>query len=472
MKKQLSIVLGSALLAHSYSAKAAESNDVNKKIENPNIIYILADDAGIGDFGCYGGTKINTPNVDKLASEGMMFTQHYSGSTVCAPSRSTLMTGQHTGHTRIRGNKRVPLKPEDVTVAEVLKKAGYTTGCIGKWGLGGPGSTGAPNEKGFDFFYGYLNQAKAHHYYPEYLWRNDKKEEFPNNPKERKSFSHDLFTKEALAFIRRNKDNPFFLYIPYTIPHVDLDVPLDSMEPYYKKFGEKPASKEVYGRKHPAPHSCFAGMISRMDRDIGTIMATLKELGLDKKTLVIFTSDNGATGAAGADPEFFNSNGPYRGIKRDLYEGGIIAPMIARWPEKIKAGSKTDHLSAFWDVLPTCAELAGVKPPKNIDGISMVPTLFEKDGQKEHDYLYWEFFEKGGKQAVRKGKWKAVRLNVSKNQNAPIELYDLSNDIGETTNLAEKYPEKAQELTEIMKTARTESDTFKFKKLKKKAVKN
>lgn len=457
MKTHLITAIGTALLVQG-TATAVTAD------EKPNIIYILADDAGIGDFGCYGGKIILTPNIDKMASEGMMFTQHYSGSTVCAPSRSCLMTGQHTGHTRIRGNAKVPLLPEDVTIGEVLKQADYKTGCVGKWGLGDVKSTGAPNKQGFDFFYGYYDQTRAHRYYPDYLWRNEKKEEFPNNPTERKHYCHDYFTKEALGFIKENKDNPFFLYLAYTIPHVDLDVPEDSMKPYHEKFGKEEPKGGKHYRKQLTPHACFAGMISRMDRDVGTIFATLKELGIDEKTLVIFSSDNGATNAGGADPVFFDSNGPYRGLKRDLYEGGVIAPMIARWPGKIKAGSKTDHISAFWDVLPTFAELAGVEAPPNIDGISMVPTLLGKDGQKTHEYLYWEFFEQGGKQAVRKGKWKAVRLNVNKDRNAPIELYDLSQDLGETKNIADQHPEIVKEMAEIMTKARTESADFKFKK--------
>jgi len=431
--------------------------------QKPNIIYILADDAGIGDIGCYGGKKIKTPNVDKLCREGMKFTQHYSGSTVCAPSRSCLMTGQHTGHTRIRGNsKGAALKPADITVAEMLKKAGYTTGCVGKWGLGDQGSEGVPWKQGVDFFYGFLNQGRAHHYYPDYLWHNDKKVAFPDNPKKRTEYCHDHFTTQGLQFIRKNKDNPFFLYMAYTVPHVDLDVPEDSMTPYYAAFKSEKRYKGGHYRGHPTPRACFAGMISRLDRDVGTVVDLLKELGIEKNTLVIFTSDNGATTAGGADPNFFDSNGIYRGVKRDLYEGGIITPHIAWWPGMVKAGSSTDHISAFWDLMPTAAEMAGVACPTSSDGISFLPTLLGKGEQKKHTHLYWEFYERGGKQAVRRGSWKAVRLNVGKNRDAPVELYDLSKDPSEKRNLADTFPDIAKEMAALMASSRTESERFKF----------
>jgi len=440
----------------------------NASLHKPNIIYILADDAGIADFGCYGGKIIMTPNIDRMAKEGMKFTQHYSGSTVCAPSRSCLMSGLHTGHTRVRGNSNVPFKATDITVAEALKKGGYTTGCVGKWGLGLAGSTGTPNKKGFDYFYGFLHQGRAHRYYPAYLWYNDKKVLFPKNPSKRTDYAHDHFTNGALNFIHKNKNKPFFLYIAYTTPHVDLDVPEDSMKPYYAKFGkESPRTSRRNYRAHPTPHACYAGMISRMDRDIGKIFTLLKKLNIDENTLVIFTSDNGATGAGGADPKFFKSNGSYRGIKRSLYEGGIICPHIARWPSKIKAGTVSDHLSAFWDFFPTATDVAGLPTPNSIDGISYLPTLLGKTkDQKIHKYLYWEFFERGGKQAVRKGKWKAVRPNIS--QASPTELYDLSKDQSEKNNVAKQYPKIVQQMEKIMLDARTESKNYKFRISKKK----
>ncbi len=438
--------------------------------KKPNIIYILADDAGIGDIGCYGQKKIKTPNIDAMAKDGIKFTQHYSGSTVCGPSRSCLMTGQHTGHTTIRGNGKISLKSNDVTIPQLLKKAGYTTGVVGKWGLGETrekqmeGKTpGAAHNRGFDRSLVYESHVAAHHYYPNFLWKNGKKELYPNNPQKRTHYSHDLFTNFSLDFIKENKSKPFFLYVAYTTPHVDLDVPDDSMKPYLKPFAPERPYKGSHYRSHKTPHACFAGMISRMDRDVGKIRQLLKDLNIDQNTLVIFTSDNGATPAGGADPKFFNSNGEFRGIKRDLYEGGVRAPHLAVWPKVIKPGTTTDHISAQWDFMATACDITGLKTPENSDGISFLPTLLNQPNQqKKHSHLYWEFFERGGKQAVRKGDWKAVRLNVNSNRNAPIELYNLANDIGETKNIAAKYPEIVAEMEKLMRTSRTESPYFKF----------
>ena len=458
--KRISVIslLTGGLLALCASAYAAPK---------PNLIYILADDLGIADFGCYGGKIIKTPRVDRMAREGLKFTQHYSGSTVCAPTRCVLMTGKHTGHARIRGNGGPDLMPSDVTMAEVLKEAGYATGIIGKWGLGEAGTTGGPNKQGFDFFYGYLNQSKAHHYYPPFLWRNEGKDLFPGNPNLRTHYSHDLFTKEALKFIDRNRGKPFFLYMAYTLSHVDLDVPEDSRAPYVGKLGvEKPYGKPggQHYRHEKQPRATFAGMTSRLDRDVGRILDFVKKLGIDGNTLVIFTSDNGPTSAGGADPDFFDGNGGFRGIKRDLYEGGIRMPMIARWPGRIKAGSTTDHISAHWDVLPTFAELAGVNAPADIDGISFAPTLLGRSAaQKRHDYLYWEFYEKGGKQAVRQGDWKAVRVGLARNANAPIELYNLADDEGELKNVAKTNPKVVKRMADIFKSASAPDPNYSFK---------
>jgi arylsulfatase A-like enzyme len=429
----------------------------------PNIIYILADDLGYGDLGCYGQKKVQTPNLDRLAAEGMRFTDHYSGSTVCAPSRNCLMTGEHTGHAWIRGNGGHPLREEDVTVAELLKQEGYATGCIGKWGLGMNGTTGAPNRQGFDLFFGFLSQVNAHFYYPPYVWRNEEKVRLKGNDAKRQTgqYVHDLCTDEALKFVRDNRTGPFFLYLPYTIPHAELTVPEDSMAPYKGRFPEKPWPRDHYGGQD-TPHAAFAGMVSRLDRDVGRLMALLREMGLDENTIVMFSSDNGPHSEGGADPDFFESNGPLVGIKRDLYEGGVRVPMIARWPGKIPAGSITNHVSAFWDVLPTCAELAGIASPQGIDGISFVPTLLGMKGQKQHNYLYWEFYEQRGKQAVRKGNWKAVRLNVRRNPDGPLELYNLARDIAETTNVADKHPDIVAEMAAIMKDAHTESEHYKL----------
>jgi arylsulfatase A-like enzyme len=427
----------------------------------PNIIFILADDLGYGDLGCYGQEKIQTPNIDRMAKEGIVFTDHYAGCTVCAPSRCCLMTGLHTGHAWIRGNDRIPLRPADVTVAQLLKGAGYTTGIVGKWGLGEPGTTGLPNKKGFDYFFGYLNQTQAHNYYPEYLWRNEEKvplanEVKPVNPPsgvatKRVQYSCDLFTADALEFVGRNKDKPFFLYLAYTIPHANDENKPNGMEvPSYAPYADQ---------DWPDPQKGHAAMITRMDGDIGRLLARLKALDLDSRTLVLFASDNGPHKEGGVDPNFNDSNGPLRGNKRDMYEGGIRVPLIARWPGKVSAGTGTNHISAFWDFLPTCCELAGVNPPAGIDGVSYLPTLLGKPRrQGKHPYLYWEFHEQGKKQAVRLGSWKGVRLNVAKDPNGPIELYDLATDLGEERNVAEEHPEMVRKIAEIMIAARTPSE--------------
>ena len=432
----------------------------------PNIIYILADDLGYGDLGCYGQKTIKTPNIDKLAAEGMRFTDHYAGSTVCAPSRCCLMTGLHTGHALIRGNARVPLRPSDVTVAELLNEAGYSTGIVGKWGLGEPDSTGIPNKQGFDYWFGYLNQRHAHNYYPSYLWRNEEKVELKNEVNhviggrdrtpggvatKRVEYSHDLFAEEALSFVEKNKGNPFFLYLAFTIPHANNEAGNKGMEvPSYEPYADK---------DWPEPQKGHAAMITRMDGDIGRLMAKLKELGLDNDTLVMFSSDNGPHKEGGGDPAFFNASGPLKGYKRALYEGGIRVPMIARWPGRIKAGSVSNHISAFWDFMPTCCELVGIKVPEGIDGISMVPTLLGRPGeQQEHEYLYWEFHEQGKRQAVRMGQWKGIRQNVAKNPDGPIELYNLEKDIGEANNIAVRHPSIVAKIEAYMKAARTPSE--------------
>ena len=444
----------------------------------PNIIYILADDLGYGDLGCYGGKIIQTPRIDRMRAEGLKLTQHYSGSCMCAPTRSSLLTGLHTGHGRIRNNgshlspqgKGQPtLLPEDVTIAEVLKTAGYTTGVIGKWGCGDEGSTGVPNEQGFDHWFGYLDQTDAHHYYPAFLSRNREKVLFPDNPEKRTHYSHDLFTTEGLDFIKKQhgKGAPFFLYMAYTIPHVDLDVPDDSKAPYIGKIEET----EPYGtpggqhyRHEERPHATFAGMVSRLDRDVGRMLDLLNELGIAKDTLVIFSSDNGPTSAGGADPQFFDGNGPLRGIKFEMYEGGIRCPFIAWQPGTIKAGTESAHISAHWDMLPTFAELAGVKPPECLDGISMAPLLTGREGeQKAHTHLYWESYSGGGQQAVRRGPWKAVRRRVLQDPMKIVELYNLDSDLAETTDVAAQHPEIAAEMSQLMESSHTPNEHYAWK---------
>jgi arylsulfatase A len=449
MRNKLTIILA---VAFSVSLGAASFDEAP-----PNIIFILADDLGYGDLGCYGQERIKTPNIDRMAAEGMRFTQHYSGSTVCAPSRCALMTGLHTGHGTVRDNDggygAGPLKPTDVTVAEVLKKAGYDTALIGKWDLAGPDGTGIPNQHGFDYSFGYQHSARAHNYYPDYLWRNDQKVTLDGNQNgQGTQYTHDLFTQEALAYIEEDRDSPFFLYLAYTIPHAELAVPEDSQGKYLGKFTEEPFKrKESWqwrpGRYRPQenPRATFAGMISRMDRDVGRLLTKLKERGLDRNTLVMFASDNGPHKEGGACPDLFGSSGPLRGIKRDLYEGGIRVPFIARWLGKIEPGSTTDHVSAFWDFLPTCAELAGADAPEGIDGLSMVPTLLgQPRRQEKHEFLYWEFKEK---QAVRMGDWKAVRLG---GEDGRLELYDLESDIAEKHDLARQHPEITARIENIM----------------------
>lgn len=433
----------------------------------PNIIYIMADDLGYGDITSYGQDKIRTPNLDRLASEGMKFTQHYSGSTVCAPSRCSLMTGKHTGHTVVRGNREIkpegqfPMPKSTVTLAEMLKEAGYSTAAFGKWGLGYPGSEGDPTFQGFDVFFGYNCQRKAHFYYPEYLWRNRQKFNIPENKDGAEGvYSADLISDQALNYLRGRKnamaagdEKPFFLYLPVTIPHAEMKVPESSLAEYKGKFPDTPYPGAHYGAQSH-PHAAFAAMVTHMDSLIGDVLNTLDQLDMAENTIIMFTSDNGPHHEGGHDPEFFDSNGPWRGYKRDLYEGGIRVPMIVRWPDHIQAGSKTAHISSFWDVMPTLADAASTKAPSDIDGISFLPALLGKaQEQDEHDYLYWEFHEQGGKQAVLQHPWKAIRLDVAKQAEGSVELYNLEQDPGETQNIAAENPEKLTELLQLMDEA-------------------
>lgn len=432
----------------------------------PNIIYILADDLGYGDLGCYGQARIKTPCLDRMAAEGMRFTQHYAGSTVCAPSRATLMLGYHTGHLKTPGQGQ-SLRPEDRTAAKILKAAGYVTGCIGKWGLGQAESHGVPTTQGFDHFFGYLNQTHAHNYYPAFLWRNDQRvplrNEVKRNPKRPKSlggaatkrvdYSHDLFAEDALRFLEQHRDKPFFLYLPFTIPHANNESWVA------KRHGMEVPDYGPYATKDwPDAQKGHAAMITRLDRDVGRLLKKLQELGIDRQTVVMFSSDNGPHKEGGALPDFFQSSGPLKGIKRDLYDGGIRVPMIVRWPGTVKSGTVSHHISAFWDFLPTVCDLVGLSAPKSIDGLSFAPTL-RGQAQKEHEYLYWEFLERGGKQALRLGKWKAVRLGITKNENAPIELYDIENDLRETKNVAKAHPDVVARAAAIFATVAREHPT-------------
>ncbi|MDO7172384.1 arylsulfatase [Mariniflexile sp. AS56] len=459
--------------------EAIAQNEKNINEKQPNIIYILADDLGYGDLSCYGQDKFKTPNIDKLASQGMLFSQHYSGSTVCAPSRSALLTGMHTGHTVVRGNKEMqpegqyPIPDNTYTLAEVMKKAGYKTGAFGKWGLGYPGSEGDPISQGFDEFYGYNCQRLGHHYYPDHLWSNNDSIVLKGNAGLSKTeYAPSLIHDKTMEFIEQNKSKPFFLYVASIIPHAELAAPEALMEKYRNKFLPEKKFKGVdsgpdyrkgsYASQNES-HAAFVAMIDLLDQQVGEIMDKVEELGIADNTIIIFTSDNGPHKEGGADPKYFDSNGPFKGTKRDLYEGGIRVPMIAKWPGKIKPGSKSELVSAFWDIFPTFTDITGVDTPKNIDGISMLPELLgNKAEQVKHKYLYWEFHEKGGRQAVRMGDWKAVKYNVLKTPDTPLELYNLTNDLGETNNVAAQFPDVVEELEAIFKEARTPSDVFTF----------
>ncbi|QDT65509.1 Arylsulfatase [Calycomorphotria hydatis] len=445
--------------------------------DKPNIIFILADDLGFGDLGCYGSELIQTPHLDQMAAEGMRFRNFYAGATVCAPSRCVLMTGKHTGRGTVRGNSRKEIQTltdEDVTVAERLKDAGYATALCGKWGLGEVALAGNPNKQGFDYFYGYLNQRHAHNYYPPFLRRNSEKVMLNNTPHpdwnntraekgsdndgagysiEKNDYSHDLIMQEATAWIDKHYQEPFFLYLSLTIPHANNEANRGL------RNGQEVPDYGPYTDKDWAdPDKGQAAMITRMDADVGRLFDQLAKLGIDQNTLVIFTSDNGPHKEGGNSLELFNPGGPLRGIKRDLYEGGIRVPCIARWPGKIAENSITDHISYFGDFMATACELADVPvPDDDLQSISFVPTLLGKGNQPEHDYLYWEFFEQGGRQAVRFGNWKAVR---QPGFDGPIELYDLSSDIGEANNIADEHPELVERASKMMAEAHVDHENW------------
>ncbi len=451
----------------------------DKTPQKPNIVYILADDLGYGDVGFNGQTKFKTPNIDKLAADGMVFTQHYAGSTVCAPSRSALLTGLHTGHTPIRGNLSAgsegqhPMPQETYTLSELLKDNGYVTAAYGKWGLGYPGSEGDPNRQGFDEFYGYNCQRLAHHYYPYHLWHNQEKVMLKANAgKQQNEYAPALIHQEALNFIQKNKDTTFFMYYASLLPHAELLVTQEDLKKYQGQFlpekkyqGMDDGAKYrqgSYGSQNEC-YATFAAMVDILDRQVGELRSKLEESGIAENTIIIFTSDNGPHKEGGAAPEYFNSNGPYKGLKRDLYEGGIHVPMTVHWPAVVRPGSTSDHISSFWDVMPTMADVIKAEQHFETDGISFLPTLLGAKEQKQHEYLYWEFHEKGGRLAVRMNNWKGVKYNILKALDASIELYDLSTDPGETTNVAQMHPEVVATIQKIMNEARTESTIYKFK---------
>jgi arylsulfatase A-like enzyme len=443
--KRLKTVTIAAIVCMAFQSYLIYGEDRPKS--RPNIIFIMADDLGIADLGCYGQKMIKTPQIDKMASEGLRFTQVYAGSSVCAPSRCSLMTGMHNGHNRLRDNlpHGVFLQPDDVTVAEVLKQAGYTTGAIGKWSLGNPGSWGVANYQGFDYFYGHLNQDQAHFYYPDYLWENDKIDLLSGNRGERKKeYTHHLFTQKALKFIEDNHQNPFFLYLAYTLPH---------FSDYNGKTPESqivPTDAPYTDKDWPQVEKNYAAMVHMIDADVGTLLEQIKQLGLDNNTIIFFTSDNGPNGSKSHDPEFFESNGIYKGYKRDMYEGGIRIPMVVRWPGKVAPNSVSDAVWAFWDFLPTAADIAGIPFENKTDGISVLPSILGQK-QKLHDYLYWDYAHVRGNfmQAARWDDWKGIKFNDT----GFYEIYNLKTDPGESKNLADKRPDLLSRFNEILKEA-------------------
>lgn len=448
----------------------------------PNVIYIYADDLGYGELGCYGQQKIKTPNLDRMAKEGMRFTQHYTSAPVCAPARCMLMTGKHGGHSYIRGNYelggfedsaeggQMPLPEGTLTIPQMMKQAGYVTGSIGKWGLGMNNTTGDPNKQGFDYFYGYLDQKQAHNFYPTHLWENGKWDilrnpfiyvhrPIPKNSPDSafeyykgKDYSLTKMADKTLEFIKKNKNKPFFLYLPYTGPHVSLQAPDEAVKEYIGQFNESPYYGEIGYAPSKYPLSTYAAMITYMDKQIGRVMDLLKDLKLDENTIVMFSSDNGTTfNAGGVNAQFFNSVAGLRGYKQDLYEGGIREPFIARWKGKIPGGTTSDLISVQYDLLATLSDLTGIKTSQN-DGISFLPTLLgRKDLQKKHDYIYFEFPEKSGQVAIRMGKWKGVKSNIKKNRNAAWEIYDLNADEKESTDISAQHPELVQSFEQILK---------------------
>ncbi len=429
--------------------------------KRPNIIYILADDLGYGNLTCYQpGSKIPTPQIDKMAKEGTRFTQFYSGSTVCAPSRCALMTGLNMGHAYIRGNGEIPLRPSDTTMAQRLQKNGYATGMFGKWGLGQADNTGSPQLKGFDEFFGYLHHRHAHRYFTDHLWEV-KDQQVRKVPLDSTQYTHDLIVDRALNFIKSHKDDPFFVYLPITIPHAELLIPDQYMKPFRNADGtskfppEKPFKWNggTY-RTQEQPHAAFAAMVTKMDQDVGRVLALLKELGLDENTYVFFTSDNGPHQEAGADPVYFQSSAHLRGVKRDLYEGGIRVPMIAWGPGRVAAAKVSDQVWANWDILPTVCQLTATPAPSGIDGISFSPALMGKTQPKQHEYLYWQFNEGMLKEALRKGDWKLVRLK-EKNKPEVLELYNLAKDVSEKQNVAAGNQAKVKELYALMQQAKS-----------------
>lgn len=476
--KNYRIIIYISCLAALFSCKDKKTVDADKPAatnENPNIVFIYVDDLGYGDLGCYGQEVIKTPHIDKLAADGMLFSQHYAGSTVCAPSRAALLTGKHTGNTSVRGNSPEGqlLRDEEVTISELLKAKGYKTGTIGKWGIGNDPLPSDPKRNGFDHSYGYVNMWHAHNFYPEFLYRNGVKEplegnvtdlsyDYPEDMKEgtgvakiKETYVLDKFQEDALSFIDKNKADPFFLYYCINMPHANNEAG------YFTGDGmEVPSYGEYADKEWPNPEKGFAQMMTLIDNTVGEIETKLQELGIAENTMVVFVSDNGPHNEGGHDADFFNSNGAYRGYKRDLYEGGIRVPLIIKWPSKVKSGSVAKNPVATWDFLPTFADMVSSEKPADIDGVSFLPTLLgDTANQEKHEYLYWEFYELGGRQAIRVGDWKYVKLNV-RDAALPVteELYNITEDPSESYNVLDQNKEKAMELSNLMNEAHTEHE--------------
>jgi arylsulfatase A len=488
------ITLGGLLLFGEFATGIPDGSRQKPRSGAPNIIFIMADDLGYGELGSYGQRKIRTPRLDRMAAEGMRFTQFYSGSTVCAPSRATLLTGLHTGHAFVRDNHelggfadeeergQLALPKDTPTLARALSSRGYTTAVVGKWGLGGPGSTGVPTRQGFGLFFGYLDQKQAHNFYPTHLWRNEERYPLrnpyfaphqthqgdPADPAAYRKYSGtdyaiDAMTREAVAFVTSNRDRPFFLYFAPTLPHVALQVPEAALVQYAGAFPETPYTGDKRYLPHRTPRAAYAAMITYLDTQVGTLLDTVRDAGLDEQTVIFFTSDNGATfDVGGAPTAFFSSNGALRGHKQLLYEGGIRVPLIARWPGRIAAGTTSDRIAANWDMWATFSELTGA-PVTNRDGISIVPALLgAPKGAQEHAFLYWEYHSQGGAQAVRMGRWKGIRNNAKANPNGSIELYDLETDPSEKADVSNRHPDIVRRIVEMMREAHTPSHLEKW----------
>lgn len=465
---QLRLLFPSLLLwiIGSLSTATHAQQAINSK--QPNIIFILADDLGYGNLTCYNAkSRVATPNIDRMAREGTRYTRFYAGSTVCAPSRAALMTGLHMGHAYVRGNGDVSLRAQDTTVAQRLQANGYVTGMFGKWGLGREDDAGAPQLKGFDEFFGYLNQRHAHHYFTDRLWEV-RKGQIRKVATDTTQYTHDLLMDRAFAFIHANRQKPFFLYLPVTIPHAELQIPEKYMQPFLNADGssklppEKPfiQNKTSY-HSQKQPHAAFAAMLTKLDGDVGRLFDLLKRLGLDENTYVFFTSDNGPHQEGGGDPAFFNSSGPLRGVKRDLYEGGIRVPMIVRAPGNVLAGHNSEQVWASWDILPTLSELTNTPVQATMDGVSFAPALTGRPQPKQHEYLYWQFNESILKEAVVQGNWKLIRLK-EKGKPEVLELYDLTKDIGEKQNLASSHSERVKALRALMLQSKTPAENSLF----------